>query len=356
MKNGIRLLPRDRWVEAVKSGENDVGLVKFSTAPIVKGQLDALTGMNDINVVISSEDIDRDKDIIYQDGWDLSAYKENPVVLWAHNHGSPPIGRALNVALDGKKRLIALDRFTPKDVNEFGHMIYRMVSAGFINAASVGFRVLKYEVDEERRGFNLLETELYEHSFVPVPANPQALVEASAAGIDLRPLREWATQILDNDPDNSKILLWLPRHIVENAWKQAGYVSGNRTVVPAADTSDGVSHSSEFGTDSGHASHSRTTEQYDITTWIDAGHGQKELVDNGDDEQEEEDIMELKELTESVNKLVSAVSDLVKSNGEMSDLLKAKLDEDQVTEEEVREIARKAIGDSMAALSGKLPE
>ena len=277
-------------------------------------------------------------------------------MLWAHNHGSPPIGRALNVSLDNKKRLMALDRFTPKDVNEFGHMIYRMVSAGFINAASVGFRVLKYEVDEERRGFNLLETELYEHSFVPVPANPQALVEASAAGIDLRPLREWATQILDNDPNKSEILLWLPRHVVENAWKQAGYVSGNRTVVPASDTSNQFSVGSGFCTDSGHVTHDSTTKLYDTTTWTGTDHRETKLVDGDDDKQEMEDIMELKELTESVNKLVSAVSDLVKSNGEMSDLLKAKLDEDQVTEDEVREIAKKAIEGSMAARTGQLPE
>jgi hypothetical protein len=75
-------------------------------------------------------------------------------------------------------------------------------SRGFLSATSVGFMPTKYAFvdDPERRwGIDFLEQELLEFSCVPVPANPEALIDAKAAGIDTAAVREWAEKILATD-------------------------------------------------------------------------------------------------------------------------------------------------------------
>ena len=47
-----------------------------------------------IDFVFSDETIDRDREIIRVNGWDIKNFKKNPIILWAHNHGGLPIGRA----------------------------------------------------------------------------------------------------------------------------------------------------------------------------------------------------------------------------------------------------------------------
>jgi len=50
-----------------------------------------------VDFVISNEEVDRDGDIVSLKGWDLSHFKKNPVVLFGHDHNSPPIAKAPNV-------------------------------------------------------------------------------------------------------------------------------------------------------------------------------------------------------------------------------------------------------------------
>ena len=44
--------------------------------------------------VASTGEVDRHGDTVAPTGWRLDAYRDNPVVLWAHNYGEPAIGRA----------------------------------------------------------------------------------------------------------------------------------------------------------------------------------------------------------------------------------------------------------------------
>jgi HK97 family phage prohead protease len=354
MPDQIRLLPRDEWVEAINNNEDDIGLLKFGKAVIKQGTLDPKTGMYDVEAVISTENIDRDRDIIYQDGWQLSHYRENPVVLWAHLHREPPIARAVKVEVDDRNQLVAVDRFTPRDINPFGFMIYNMVQQEFMNATSVGFRVLKYEIDNERRGYDIIEQELYEHSFVPVPANPDALVQANAAGIDLQPLREWATQILDGDKEN--MFIWLPRSTVESIWKQVGFVSGDQKSWSAT--------GQIFKTFDRESDPDSVEGELDLDQILDDEteklFSDEELLVGDDGEinlnQELEDTMELKDLLEKIDELVSAVKENTEACKEVVSLLKEVAEEDELTEEQVSEIAEKAISGAIAEQSGALPD
>src|ERR1700722_19538295 len=44
------------------------------------------------DVIISTEDLDRSGEIVRQDGWEMTNYKNNPIVLFAHDYYSLPIG------------------------------------------------------------------------------------------------------------------------------------------------------------------------------------------------------------------------------------------------------------------------
>jgi hypothetical protein len=73
------------------------------------------------------------------------------------------------------------------------------LKGGFLSAVSVGFAPVKYAFsDEPGRSFGIdfLQQELLEFSVCPVPANPEALIEARSAGIDIAPIREWAVKLL----------------------------------------------------------------------------------------------------------------------------------------------------------------
>ncbi len=49
---------------------------------------------------ISNERVDRDGDIIVQEGIDLKNFRANPVVLWGHDGFAPPVGASLKEELD----------------------------------------------------------------------------------------------------------------------------------------------------------------------------------------------------------------------------------------------------------------
>ena len=82
-----------------------------------------------LRFIISDSSIDRHRDRVNTDGWVLTNFRRDPVVLWSHDHWSPPVARALEVAIDGEK-LFARAQFTPPDLSSFGDMIFRMLVGG----------------------------------------------------------------------------------------------------------------------------------------------------------------------------------------------------------------------------------
>jgi len=123
---------------------------------------------------ISTAAVDREGDRIDPNGWDLSNFQRSPVVLWAHDHTQPPIGKASNLWTDAKG-LHATVEFPPRGLYAFADMIHDMVKSGFINATSVGF-VPRESQRNHTGGQDITRAELLEFSLVSVPANPHALV------------------------------------------------------------------------------------------------------------------------------------------------------------------------------------
>ena len=166
-----------------------------------------------IRFVASTEDVDRDGDVISVDGWDLRAYKKNPVVLWAHQSGSPfnppppPIGTATRVQKADGKLLIDV-RFAKAEDYPFADTIYRLTKDKIIRAGSVGFIPKSREDRKDEngeplaRGTHFRKQELLEFSPVPVPSNPNALVDAQKRGvISESEVKEFGTWLKELRPE-----------------------------------------------------------------------------------------------------------------------------------------------------------
>jgi len=136
-------------------------------------------------IVGSSNVIDRMGEVIDQAGWSLKNYMKNPVILWGHNvhENRPPIGKALKVWVDGdkksasgKQKLMFKVKFDLQD--NFAAEVYRKIKEGFLNTVSVGFIPLESEDNI------FTKAELLELSVVPVPANPEAVVQIRDLGAE----------------------------------------------------------------------------------------------------------------------------------------------------------------------------
>lgn len=134
---------------------------------------------------ISTASVDRYGDTIAVEGWQLAAFRKNPVVLWMHDNNLLPVAKAVNVRIeDGKLKSRA--EFTPEGMLRFNDAVHDMLKGGFLSATSVGFIPLKYNfVDDPQRrfGIDFLEQELLEFSVVTVPANAEALIEGRSIAI-----------------------------------------------------------------------------------------------------------------------------------------------------------------------------
>lgn len=138
--------------------------------------------------LITTDAVDRYREVVDPSGAMLENYRKNPVVLLNHNSWSTPIGKNLWIK-PSENGLVAKTQFA--DTTE-GHDIYALYDQGIMRAWSIGFIPKKWEdgdvaVTGYRRKFTLWE--LLEYSAVTIPANPEALSNALQC-IESRSLRE----------------------------------------------------------------------------------------------------------------------------------------------------------------------
>lgn len=134
--------------------------------------------------VASTEDEDRDKDIIRQAGWKLTNFRKNPIVPWSHNYWGVPVARSIKTWVDkvgGKLKLLFRPQFDEND--EESMKVYGKYKGGFLTSFSVGFRGIEFSYrDEDNKwwgGKEFTKQELLEISCVSIPANPHASTRMS---------------------------------------------------------------------------------------------------------------------------------------------------------------------------------
>lgn len=151
----------------------------------------------------STEGVARDGLVISAEGWKLENYRKNPVVLWAHDYlgRNLPIGKAVNVTVEGD-RLMADVVFDPAD--EFARQVERKYRSGFLNAVSVGWETKLIEPSKDGKSARVAEAELLDISGVPVPGDPDALMEREFRALSevFEPQRHRDTENEDITPED----------------------------------------------------------------------------------------------------------------------------------------------------------
>ena len=167
-------------------------ITKFGKA----GTLD--TENRTVEAVISTDELDRDNEVVVQKGIKYENYLKNPTVLAEHIPAIlTQIGEVVSIRQLAKQTTAKI-KFAAEGVSETADAVWRMVEAGLTKALSIGYRVLKASpLPDGARSLD--EIELLEVSFVPIPANQSALVK----GLSYENIDTYA-KLLANDDNGSK--------------------------------------------------------------------------------------------------------------------------------------------------------
>lgn len=124
----------------------------------------------------STNDLDRDSEVVMPMGVVMTNFARNPVFLWSHDRYTPAIGKVLVESIQlSEKELAGVTQFDRKD--PFAELIFNKYAEGFLSATSIGFRVVEFgpPILEGQRGATIRVWEWMESSAVNIPANPSAL-------------------------------------------------------------------------------------------------------------------------------------------------------------------------------------
>jgi hypothetical protein len=161
--------------------------------------------------IITTRDMDRDREIVIPEGINSEHFDMAPQVLLGHNHGELPVALG-PIKSRSKSDIKAAVTFGP---TQRAQEAKELVQGGFLRTASIGFVTLQYagrdsdmfnqlvrsfsrvpgfsEHRDELRGF-IPKSLLLEWSYVSVPSNQNALTEAVKKG-ELELCEEWMNDL-----------------------------------------------------------------------------------------------------------------------------------------------------------------
>lgn len=178
--------------------------------------------------VMSAQGVDRHGDVVVTSGIDTTDFQKNPVVLLNHRSWDMPLGSWHDVEAKPKS-LEGRAQFADEGVSAESDTAWKLVAAGILRGASIGFYPRAYECMEDPdgrfTGFKITESELIECSVVTIPANSAALVKALDRGIKIETMKAFAESALDcwmPGPDGAV----MPRADAEKMWREIGEKAG----------------------------------------------------------------------------------------------------------------------------------
>lgn len=194
--------------------------------------------------IASTNSVDRHGEVVDNNGWDLKAFKKNPVILWGHDHNEPAIGVSKKTWIEGsgKKAKLMIQPLL-HDVTEKARAIKQLVDMGVIKTLSVGFKPL-----ESPDGITFTKNELLEVSMVNVPANADAMMMAykglKEAGFDEEVIEDVGVQTaiidkmvtMEKDIEELQAMVKAPQATAPSAeTKIRERISMNKIIAKAAD-------------------------------------------------------------------------------------------------------------------------
>lgn len=149
---------------------------------VIRAITDEMKEKRQAEFVISTEAVDTYDTVFKVDGWDLTRYRNAPVVLYGHKSYSENPDMVLGtseVRIEGNQ-LIGLVTFENAEDNPLAEKVWRKVQNGTLRMASIGANPLEYRWGIFDKGENpdvlyFVRQELLEWSIVPIGSNPDAL-------------------------------------------------------------------------------------------------------------------------------------------------------------------------------------
>jgi flagellar biosynthesis GTPase FlhF len=146
----------------------------------------------DADLVISDMTPDHYGDIVgttnnADGGWLLTNYRSNPITTFNHNRDFV-IGKIENVQWKNGK-LVGRLKLAPQGTSERIDEIRKLIKCGVIKGVSAEFKPLE-STPLKSGGTHFLRQELIAVSICSIPANPNALLQAKAAGVRTATIRE----------------------------------------------------------------------------------------------------------------------------------------------------------------------
>lgn len=124
--------------------------------------------------VLTRKIVDRQKDVVYPEGFRGEEYRGNPAVLASHDSNAFPIAVSSMPWRSGDA-LLAISTFPATGVSAASDQAAALVRARVLRGVSIGFVPIKYELSKDPArplGVNFLEWSLLEWSYCSIPANP----------------------------------------------------------------------------------------------------------------------------------------------------------------------------------------
>lgn len=165
-----------------------------------------------MDFTLSTQDLNRYGYRVMTSGAMLENFKKNPVMFYDHNTYRKPIGKWVDIRIEGDK-LVATAEFDEED--ETALEVERKAEKGMLNAASIGFRIIEtsedpnYLVAGQRRA-TVTKWELMEASIVAIPANPSCT----------KKLKSGSTITLSGDASEEELDFILPKIQLEENMKE----------------------------------------------------------------------------------------------------------------------------------------
>src|SRR6185436_12724282 len=97
-----------------------------------------------------------------------------PMMLWMHQRGNIP-GAWRSAAEDGDG-LALQGQVSKAAISPSGVPVYELLKMGAVTGLSIGFRVTKHSLDQEKKTREILSVELSEVSIVDIPGGPRARI------------------------------------------------------------------------------------------------------------------------------------------------------------------------------------
>jgi hypothetical protein len=167
---------------------------RYRKAVLARGPSETLSGERSDVSWISTEDPDREGEVVLSRGMNDSQFKLNPIVTMQHAYYLPPVGKSLwrKVVKDGELRGVkAKTQYPPKPEQWDGtwpaDIAFSLVQADLLRGKSIGFLPTKVHVPEAKEldkhgwknvGLVIDEWLLLEYACTFLPSQQNALVEA----------------------------------------------------------------------------------------------------------------------------------------------------------------------------------